>query len=448
MRRGFLVGALVLTAAGAFAQSPALTLDQAVADALTSGLDKAVLAANADAARALYAKTISAAGPAVTLTGSVDESGTPTALAGDTRTATAGATVSMGSSSLTVKGSQSAPVSGSAGTQGFSVALTQNLWDGYLGGQTGGTAAQYTLEQKSADLTAQANVRALVQSVKTSYYTLLSAQENRIALASTLAQNQRSLDLMQARFDAKQASVIDLQTAKINQRTAQINLQQGDETLRQAKLALAHLTGRADLNVTVAETEETAPAPATVAEALAYALAHRYERSTTVLDLQAAQVGLDLARAAGHPTVDLTASAARSGTSGATADTFSLGVNVSWTAWDSGVTGQSVLRQEALVRAAEATKKAQDLTIEREVQSAWADWNLKAAKAGLAQMTTENTRAAFAVAQAQNQAGTLTNAALLTAQTDFMDAQAAQAAAVINLRLAVLTLKTALGYEE
>lgn len=116
--------------------------------------------------------------------------------------------------------------------------------------------------------------------------------------------------------------------------------------------------------------------------------------------------------------------------------------------WDSGTSSQAVVRQQALVDAAVAAQQAQDLTIRRDVESAWASWKLAAAKAELAQMTADKDNAALAVARAQYEAGNLTNTLLLDAQTDAMDAQTALATATITLRLAVLTLKTALGIEE
>lgn len=441
MRRGLLVGALVLAAAGAFGEAPALTLTTAVSEALAHGLDQVTQEANARANQAQYQKTIASAGPTVALTGGVSgsaDTGSTTA-----QTGTVGATLALGSSSLKVTGSQT-----TESTRAVTVALTQNLWDGYLGGQTAGTAAEAVLEQKAAALTADAATRTLVQSVKTAYYTLLSAQENLITLASTLDQANRSLALVQARYDNKQASVIDLQTAKIAQRTAEVDQQQGQNTLRNAQLALAHLMGRQDAAFTVAETEEPAPTVTTLDEAQAYARAHRYERTTTALAVEAARVALDLAKAAQQPTVDLTAGANQAATKAASTTTFTLGVSASWSAWDSGVSTQAVVRQQALVDAAEATRQAQDLTIQREVDAAWSNWKLMAAKAELAQMTVDKDNAALAVARAQYEAGNLTNTLLLEAQTDAMDAQTALASATINLRLAVLTLKTALGTEE
>jgi len=440
MKRGLLVGALALAAAGVFGQTPPLTLDQAVTAALTSGLDRVVLASNAEATQAAYQKTALSAGPTVKLTGGVSGASAPAAT---TQTAEAGATVALGPSSLTVKGSQTTD-----STQGLSVALTQNLWDGYLGGQTGGMARQAELQLQAAQLAAAADQRALVQSVKTAYYTVLSAQENQAALAATTAQTLQSLTLIQARFDAKQASVLDVQTAKINHQTAELDQQEGLNTLKKARLSLAHLMGRATTDFVVAEAEEPAPTPGSVDEAIVYALGHRYERTTTDLAVQAARVGLDLAQAAGQPTVDLTAGANQSATKASSQTALTLGVNVSWSAWDSGTSNQNVVRQRALVQVAEASQQGQLLTIRREVEAAWDDWKLKSARAELAALTVDKDQAALAVARAQHEAGTLTNTLLLEAETNAMDAVTARATAIIQLRLAVLTLKTALGSEE
>lgn len=431
---GFVLGCFLATSLGA---AP-LSLDEAVSQALSHGAERQVLVASSQATQAQYAKTALSAGPSVALSASGAETGTSSQDAAGTGSGTV--TLGWGGTSVAVTASTD-----TENNPTTSVKLSQTLWDGYGGGQGLGTARQATLSQEAAALSSAQDLADLVVSVKTAYYAVLSAQEAMAPLQKAVDQSQISLNLIQARYDQKQASLLDLKAAQLSLKTAQTNRQAGVNTLAAGKRTLAHLMGQTDAEFEVASAEESVPKFETLALAQAYAQGHRRELKVLKLTQESYQTGVDLARAAQGPAVGLTASV----TQGQAGDaTLALGVSASYSVWDSGASSQGVLQYEALVRQKAAEAVQQSRTIDREVSAAWDDWDLKQQQLAVAQLTLENAEANLQVVRAQFEGGTATNKALLEAEAEVADAVEDHNSATVNLRLAILTWKTALGWEE
>ena len=148
---------------------------------------------------------------------------------------------------------------------------------------------------------------ALVYRIKQAYYMMLAAQRNLDLKAQILGKQTTLLKQIQAVYDLKQATLVDLKTAQINARSAQIDVDSAGNDLRAARVALATLMGiPPESSFTVADTDNPTVPVATLDDAIAEGLKRRVELKQLALSITSGEVDLALARGLATPTVSVT----------------------------------------------------------------------------------------------------------------------------------------------
>lgn len=451
---------------GAGAQ--ALTLDEAVNEALSRGTEAALWQANLDQTLATAAQARARAGLGLSVTGGYSAGstlqntespapsttvpagvGAPTADGVVPQSATAGVNLTSPLTTVGLKGTQNLQQSSEGWIQATeaSATLGQTLWNGYPGGTLQATAEKAALTLRIAELNAEAARNKLAVTVKQAYFNLLSAQESQVQLGLTLAQRRESLKFVQTKFNLGQATGLDLKQATINARTAELDLEAGRATLDAARKRLANLVGRSDEGLTAAD----APAPGvpvtTLDEAVTRALAQRIEPRIAQAQARSAQIDAALAWGASTPTVALSGGVTYRANpqvdSGSVVAT--LGVTVSAPVVDSGLARAQADGADALKRAAQAQYDQVVRAIPVDVAEAWSAWQVSLGRMETAAGALEVAEGQRVVVQTQYEAGLKTIADVQTAEVNLSTAQLNLLKAKIASQVSALTLQTLLG---
>lgn len=469
-RTGIVLLVLLLPLLPAVSQesTPTITLQQSIDAALTNGDDNKILTGNLDVARAKLALSISQ--NSLTLSGSAGYIyGSPFDNAGvlsSTSFASVGPTTPIGpQAGLTLGGPLTAvnlsaypwipaSVNGNNqfvngdGSSSLGLTVSQTLWNGYPGGSTQAAVDKGRLTLQGQELTMDAGRLGIVYNVKQAYYTMLAANRSLETDKQILEEQNALLKQVQAIYDLKLASLVDLKTAQLNARTAQVNVDSASHDLRFARIALATLMGMPpDSNFTVADADDPVVPAATVEEAVAQGLQRRVEIKQVELTLKSSNIDLAVARGQGTPTVSLTGGAnvlvAWNGSNGGTAF---AGLKVAMPILDAGgVKNQvnAILKQND-VYVQQETQLRKSITTA--IRNAWDGLVLAREKLELAGLSADTYNLQYQIISAAHNAGTASTQDLQTASVNATTAQMGLATAKSAVQLAALLLLNAMGY--
>jgi len=329
--------------------------------------------------------------------------------------------------------------------------INQTIYDGYPGGQYRGALAQSLLSYRISELSSLQGNSAAITKVKNAYIVMLAAERDLDIKRQVRGKQQSLLAQIQAIFDLKQATSIDLLTAQVNARSAQIDVATSEKGLRLARERLAVIMGSADpthASFIVAELQDPALPAASIEEAIAIGLKKRTDLAQLDLRSQSSQIGADLARAQAKPTVALTGGLGTAVGWTATpvaAGAFSLGAKVALPVYDAGAAdfqartseGQSLLYG---YQAAQLRK-----TLASDIRDFYESASLSSDRVALARDSMDLADRQFDLVQAQNQYGTATLQDLLTASVNRSSAEVGYQTARSAYLSAVLQLSTAMG---
>jgi outer membrane protein len=449
---------------GAAAQQAAtvLSLQQVIDTAIAGGDDNKILSGTLDVARAQHALNVSRNG--LTLAGNAGYGqsvvfGDPTLSArlGGTTGPSAGVTVAGPLTSVAVTAS---PYNTPAGTTSslfpspatavVGASVSQTLWNGYLGGPAQATVDKSLLTLQGKEAATESARLALVYRIKQAYYTMLAAQRN-LALKSQILDKQNTLlKQIQAIYDLKQATLVDLKTAQINARSAQIDVDSATHDLRSGRNALAILMGQpADSSFAVADAPDPTVPVTTVEDAIGQSLKRRVELKQFELSIKSGAVDLALARGSAQPTVSVTGGLALDvawGKTLTTAYSVSAGVKVAMPILDAGAAenqADAAAKQNAVYSVQEAQMQK---SISNDVRNAWENCQLAAERLDLAKLQADAAALQLQILKAQFANGTASNQDLLTASVNDANAESAILAATSTEQLAVLLLLNVMGY--
>lgn len=469
---GILVlGATFLASAG---WGESLTLEQAVDAALARGPDQAILAAGLASSRAVNAQAQARVGLTVTPSVGYNASETwndpgraqvTTGASADPKVSTvgtatydgavpqnlqAGVTVATPLTSLAVKGTeafQPSPTGDLNHLSSASAGVTQVLWNGYPGGPAQAAADKAALALRVAELNAQASRNRLVLTVKQAFYTLLSTQESMAQLVQTRDSRKDALRFVQARYDLKQATGLDLKAAQINLQSAELDLQSGQSALDVARRRLANLMGRGDQAFSAAVAPDPKVPATTLDDAVALALKNRVDPQIAQANAASAQVDATSAWGAALPTVNLSGGLTytKDWQRNTAAYLGTVGVSVGVPLVDAGAAA-GLAAQAAAQKVSAQTQYEQLLrSIPVDVAEAWSAWQVSQQRYDVAGASVDVAQGQRQVVQAQFDAGLKTITDLQTADIAVTTAQFALLKAKITAQLAALQLQNLLG---
>jgi len=327
--------------------------------------------------------------------------------------------------------------------------LSQTVWDGYPGGQYRAVLAKSLLAFQGKELTAVQGGISAVSKVKQAYIALLAAQRDLDIKRQVLAKQQSLLNQIQAIFEIKQATAIDLKTAQVNVRSAQIDSRTADKTLRLANERLAVIMGKSPgERFSVADIEDPAMPAASVDEAIAIGLQKRSDVAQLDMNAKSSLIDAALARAQAKPNISVTGGAGLAIGWTATpvlATALSLGAKIALPVFDSGVADLQARTSEG--QAAQYGFQAAQLrkTLASDIRDYFEGARLQAERVGLAKDSMDLADAQFELVKAQNKYGTATVQDVLTASVTAATAEVGYGTAKSAYLSVVLQLSTAMG---
>jgi len=300
-------------------------------------------------------------------------------------------------------------------------------------------------------MTADSTRATLIFTVKKNYFTMLGFQRSLLLKQALQKKQEDLLRQIQATYDLKQASALDLKDANLNALSAAIDTKSAQHDLLYARIRFATLLGLdPNLMFQLAETGDPQVPVATIDEAVKTGLELRPDIKQLELSLQSAKIDLALANAASNITINLIGSAnlALDWTTPTlkSAESLSAGVKIGLPVLDSGavkyqtdsISGQIQIYSQQAVLARK--------TIETDIREAYESLQLQIVKLELAKLTTERYDMKFAILKSQVDHGTASNQDLLTASVDAATYASAYVTAKNTTQLAILQLLNVMGY--
>jgi outer membrane protein len=472
----------LLIALGASAQEPAtppeptLTLAQATEAALARGADSAVLQRTLDIGRQVYQLAVSQ--NSFALNGSLGESatygfgdaqlmGTSSIAAGFNQVPQAGLSLS---SPLTTVGLTLSPyvapnplmadlaalsamfgaptaAPGPTGSMGLNV--SQVVWNGYPGGAAQANLEKALLSLRGRELNAQGGRQGIVTAVAQAYFVMLGAQRGLAVKRAIQEQQEALLSQMKAIHELQQATTLDLRTAEINAQSAGIDARSAENDLRIARIRLAQLTGQPrEASFTVAEEEDPQPPAGDLEQAVAEALKRRTETQQVELNRRAAAIDRALLKGMTTPSVTVTGgvNVVHDWQLLTTAGQGSLGLKVGMPILDAGAADHQVEANRIQDEVYGVQLEQLRARISTDVEEAWELVQVTVQRLQVARLTVEKFQMRFTLKTTEAQYGTAKNQDLLDASIDLANARSALVRAQRDAQLAVLQLRTAMGY--
>lgn len=329
--------------------------------------------------------------------------------------------------------------------------LTQSL---YSGGRIGAgvEAADHRSTAASRDLETVA--QDLLLETTTAYWLLVTAGERALVLTQSLASFEAHLKDAQNRFEVGMSSRSDVLAVQVERDRAELGRLQAENDLAVANEELIRLVGLpAGSRVEAADAVAAGPGAGGEAEALvSSALATRPELVALRARVDAALATVRVARAPGRPQVGLSAGYdyARPNTRilplvDEWKDSWSVGVNVSISAFDGGrtkaVTAQAQAQADALRHQVEDVERR----VRVEVKTRLLDLATAAATLGVADRALEAAQEGERVERDRYREGVSTSSDLLDAETRRQRAAVDRTNAAAGVSLARARLDRAVG---
>jgi outer membrane protein len=470
---GFLIS---LGAASAQEPGLILTLAQATDAALAHGADSSVLQRTLDIGREQYRLTVAqnsfalsasvgentayGFGDASLLTGNSLASGfsqTPQAgLSLVMPLTSVGVTVSpyMAPNPLLADLSQlsalfGAPAAAPGPTGSIGLNVSQVLWNGYPGGTARAALDKALLSLQGKELSAQAGRLNVVSAVTQAYFVMLGAQRNLTVKLAIAEQQNALLSQMRAIHEIQQATTVDLRTAAINAQSAEIDARSAGIDLRIARVRLAQLMGLPrETQFTLAEEADPQLPAGDVEEAIALAMQRRTEPQQIELNRRTAVIDRDLLRGMTTPTVSVSGgvTVVHDWQLLSTAGQGTLGLKIGLPLLDAGAADH---QREANRMQSEVYGVQQDqlrARISTDVEEAWELVQVTLQRLEVARLGAEKFEMKFTLKKTEAQYGTANNQNLLDASIDLANARSTVVRAQRDAQLAVLQLRTAMGY--
>ncbi len=448
---------------------PVLSLQQAIDLALSTGDDMKVIQGGLDAARAQHALNLSKNAYSLSANGGyglTDYFGAATdlksafgssALPGIGQNVQAGLSLVQGTQSssspnsrisLTATPTLPSAMNGPANTS-VAVSLSQNLWDGYAGGQTKALVDKSLITLQGKSLAAVQGKSAVVAKVKQAYITALTAQRTLALRRSILEKQNALLKQFQTIYDLKQASAIDLLNAQINARSAALDVRSSEHDLSLALQRLGNTVNYPGVSGFQIEELQSPVLPASsLDEAIGIGFKNRLDIAQVALNRRSSQIDLVIAKASILPGIGLTGGLNLNipeGSTSANAKSASLGVKIAMPILDAGAAKGQIDSASSQLGIYDAQIAQLQKSITADIRDAYESVLIQADRVDLAKQNMNLFDARFEVAKAQNAGGTMSNQDLFQASLDAANADVSYANAQNTYLLAVVQLQTAMG---
>ncbi|RXK54395.1 TolC family protein [Oleiharenicola lentus] len=338
----------------------------------------------------------------------------------------------------------------------MSITARQNL---YAGGGIRATVKEATLSRDAATLQLKATIDGALLDVRLKFYAILLARAQIAVEEQNLGVLEHQLRDVNVRFEVGSVSNFERLRAEVAVANARAPLIKARNDHRLAIEELRRAVGRADVRPAVPtgrSLEVVGELPAEVLEielpsALARARTQRPELHRLARLVEAAEGGVNIARAGFLPTLAVSADAElRKGPSEKFSDSlrgWRAGAQGGWNVASRATAGR-VKQAESLVEQAQLAREETELAVQVEVRRAVAALTQANELVTATRKSVEQAEEALRVAEERFKAGTSTQLELLQAQSALTVARTSRLRADYSHSVAVAQLRRAMGDSE
>jgi outer membrane protein len=334
-------------------------------------------------------------------------------------------------------------------TGSIAVNISQTVWSGYPGGAGRAATEKSLLSLQGMELSAESSRLKITSAVTQAYFVMLASQRDLSVKKEILEQQNALLAQISATQALKQATAIDLRTAQINAQSAEIDVRSAENDLHIARIRLAQLMGwPRDREFSIAEQDDPHVSMGRLEEAIAEALKRRPDIRQIELNRQAAAIDRALIKAQTTPTVSVTGglNVIHDWQLLTTAGQGSVGLKIGLPILDAGAADHQLEANRAQNDVYAIQEEQLRSSIATDVEEAYEVVQVSQQRLQVARLAVEKYDLKFKLRKTEAQYGSATNQDLLDASVDSANAQSALVRAQRDVHLAVLQLRTAIGY--
>lgn len=318
----------------------------------------------------------------------------------------------------------------------------------YTGGKAEAGIEQAKLNFKVSDLGVEKSKQQVKLDATTGYFTILQS-------INALKVSQESVDMMVAHLKNVQAQygvgvvaksdVLRSEVELANYQQKQIIAQNGYDL---AVSKFNNVLGLPlDTEVKVKDELKHEKYELSLDDSIKYATIHRPEAIQADYSIDAAKQGIKVAQSGKLPTVGASATTGWSDTEfpGTDNNTWSVGLNATWTPFDSGVTNAKIKQADSTVaKAVQQAKQTKD-SIQLEVRQAYFNMNEAEKRIATTQVAVEKAEEDFKISGVRYSAGVGTNLDVIDAQVALTQAKNNYIQAMYDYNTSKANLDKAMG---
>jgi len=321
--------------------------------------------------------------------------------------------------------------------------LTQKIYDF---GKREDTVAVARLNVDSSRLDMENKITAVVNNVKNAYYQVLKAKLSRDIELEVREQYRKQLEQAKLFFAAGKKPKYDVTNAEVYLSGAELRVIDGENELSKAWVTLSGAMGYdGPANYTIKELHTLDKLQITEQEALEQAYRNRQDLRSLVVQKEAAERSVSLARKDYFPSLDANAGYEFAGSQTPLAQGWTVGAGLTWNLFQGFATQQSVRKALANLKIVEAKIAANRLQIRQEVQTALLNMKKAEESIGNAQLQVRQATENLELVNLRYQSGLATSLEVTVATVNFSQAKQTRVNAYYNYVTARANLEKAMG---
>ena len=322
-------------------------------------------------------------------------------------------------------------------------ALSQLIYD------FGKTATQVKIQNLSLDASRSDLINTtdqIVFAVKQAYYGVVQAKYIVLVAEDTVKQTQQQLDQAKGFYEVGTKPKFDVTQAEVNLSTAKLNLIRNENAFKIAKVTLNNVMGIPDApEYTLDETMTFVKYEITLENALSKAYQNRPDLQSFVLQRQAAERSIDLAKTGYYPVLNGSAGYSWAGEEFPLDHGWNVGATLSFPLFSGFLTKYQVEEAKANLNVLKANEESLKQTIFLEVQEAYL--TLRAAEDAIptAKLRVEQAQENLEIANGRYAAGVGNPLEVTDAEVGLANARTSYIQALYVDKVAQASLERAMG---
>ena len=320
----------------------------------------------------------------------------------------------------------------------------------YTGGQLSGSIKQAKAGYKSALVGVQKSYNDMRAIVTNGYFMVLQADDMQVLSKESVVRLEEHLKNVKAQYDVGVVAKVDVLRSEVELANAQQNLIKAENAYDLAEANFNKIIGLPlETNLFLEDTLSYVPYDKDLNYCLEYASKNRPELEQAKQGVQAARGQVRAARSGYQPQISAFATQNWDTKDGHWAadeeSTWSAGVNVSLTIFDTGVTRSKAHAAEAKYFSAEETYRDTIDAVMLDVRSQYLNLREAEKRISTTEVAVSQAEEDYRIAQLRYQAGVGTNTDVLDAQVALTNAQTNYLQSVYDYNISKTNLENAIG---